>query len=114
MAPSVRVMRSCSASFRSPGTTSSTGPDAPCCSNACAEHSCTVRTRTTRPARGLLSAGNLVKLAVDRPDRRRAKKRAAEIAKGDWASEAVRAAIQSAQAATTAAVAAAGAAAAGS
>ena len=68
----------------------------------------------TGPLIGLLSAGNLVKLVVDRPDRRRAKKRAAEIAKGDWASEAVRTAIQSAQAAMTAAVAASGAAAAGS
>jgi len=68
----------------------------------------------TGPLIGLLSAGDLVKLVIDRPDRRRAKKRAAEIAKGDWASEGVRAAIQSAQAAMTAAVVASGAAAAGS
>jgi hypothetical protein len=68
----------------------------------------------TGPLIGLLSAGDLVKLVVDRPDRRRAKKRAAEIAKGDWASESVRAAIQSAHAAMTAAVVASGAVAAGS
>ena len=68
----------------------------------------------TGPLIGLLSAGNLAKLVVDRPDRRRAKKRAAEIAKGDWAREAVRAAIESAQAAMTAAVAASGQPAAGS
>ncbi len=66
------------------------------------------------PLIGLLSAGNLVKLVVEKPDRKRAKKRAAEIAEGDWASESVRAAIRSAQAAMTAAVVAATAASAGS
>jgi len=68
----------------------------------------------TGPLIGLLSAGNLVKLVVERPDRRRAKKRAEEIAQGDWASESVKKAIQSAQAAMLAAVAASGAVAAGS
>ena len=68
----------------------------------------------TGPLIGLLSAGELVKLVVDKPDRKRAKKRAAEIAEGDWASESVRVAIQAARAAMTAAVVAASAASAGS
>ena len=68
----------------------------------------------TGPLIGLLSAGNLVKFVVDRPDRKRAKKRAAEIAEGDWASESVRAAIRAANAAMTAAIAASAAAASGS
>jgi hypothetical protein len=68
----------------------------------------------TGPLIGLLSAGELVKLVVDKPDRKRAKKRAAEIAEGDWASESVKAAIQAARAAMTAAVVASTAATAGS
>jgi hypothetical protein len=68
----------------------------------------------TGPLIGLLSAGELVKYVVDKPDRKRAKKQAAEIAEGDWASEGVRKAIQAARAAMTAAVAASGAAASGS
>lgn len=63
----------------------------------------------TGPLVGLLSAGNLVKLVVDKPDRRQARKRAAEVAEGDWASAGVKKAIQSAQAAMLAAVAASGA-----
>ena len=58
----------------------------------------------TGPLISLLWAGNNVSLVVDRPDRRRAKKRAAVIADGDWASAGVRTAIQSAHAAVTAAV----------
>ena len=68
----------------------------------------------TGPIIGLLSAGELVRLVVDRPDRKRAKKRAAALAEGDWASEGVRTAIRSARAAVTAAVVASTATAAGS
>jgi hypothetical protein len=59
----------------------------------------------TGPLIGLLSAAGLVKLVVDKPDRKRATARAKVIAQGDWASEGVRQAIQAAQAAMTAAIA---------
>jgi hypothetical protein len=50
---------------------------------------------------GLLSAADLVKVVVDKPDRKRAKARAKVVAEGDWASEAVRQAIAAAQTAMT-------------
>lgn len=55
----------------------------------------------TGPLIGLLSAADLTKLLVDKPDRKRAKARAKVIAQGDWASEGVRKAIQAAQSAVT-------------
>lgn len=61
----------------------------------------------TGPLIGLLYAADLTKLLVDKPDRKRAKARAKAIAEGDWASEGVRKAIQSAQAAITAGIVAA-------
>ena len=61
----------------------------------------------TGPLIGLLSAGDLTKLLVDKPDRKRAKARAKVIADGDWASEGVRKAIQAAQSAVTAGIVAA-------
>lgn len=61
----------------------------------------------TGPLVGLLSAADLVKIVVDKPDRKVAKARAKVLAEGDWASEGVRKAIQAAQAAITAGVVAA-------
>jgi len=61
----------------------------------------------TGPLIGLLSAGDLVKIIVDKPDRKVAKARAKVLADGDWASESVRKAIQAAQAAITAGIVAA-------
>lgn len=61
----------------------------------------------TGPLIGLLSAADLVKIVVDKPDRKVAKERAKELAKGDWASVGVRKAIEAAQAAITAGVVAA-------
>ncbi|CAN5408977.1 hypothetical protein BH09ACT10_BH09ACT10_25630 [soil metagenome] len=59
----------------------------------------------------LASAAGGIKRLVDKPDRKKAQRRAATISEGNWASEAVRAAIQAAQvAASSAAVAAAAAA----
>lgn len=58
----------------------------------------------TGPLIGLLSAADLVKVVVDKHDRKAAKARAKEMADGDWASEGVRKAIQAAQAAITAAI----------
>lgn len=49
----------------------------------------------------------MVKVFVDKPDRKVAKARADVLAEGDWATEGVRKAIQAAQAAVTAGVAAA-------
>ena len=61
----------------------------------------------TGPLIGLLSAADLTKLLVDKPERRLAKARAKAIAEGDWASEGVRRAIQAAQSAITAGIVAA-------
>ncbi len=61
----------------------------------------------TGPLIALLSAADLVKIVVDKPDRKLAKARAKELAAGDWASEGVRKAIQAAQAAITAGIVAA-------
>ncbi len=61
----------------------------------------------TGPLIGLLSAADLTKLLVDKPDRKQAKARAKVIAEGDWASEGVRKAIQAAQSAVTAGIVAA-------
>lgn len=61
----------------------------------------------TGPLIGLLAAGDLTKLLVDKPERKRAKARAKVIAEGDWASEGVRKAIQAAQSAVTAGIVAA-------
>lgn len=58
----------------------------------------------TGPVIGLLSAADLTKTLVDKPDRKRAKERAKIIAEGDWASEGVRQAIQAAQTAMTVAI----------
>lgn len=58
----------------------------------------------TGPLIGLLSAADLTKLFVDKPDRKRAKARAKVIAEGDWASEGVRKAIQAAQSAVAAGI----------
>jgi hypothetical protein len=63
---------------------------------------------------GLLSAADLTKLLVDKPDRKQAKARAKVIAEGDWANERVRRAIRAAQSAVTAGIVAATAGAAGS
>lgn len=52
----------------------------------------------TGPLVGLLSAADLLRLVVDRSDLKRAKKRAAEVSDGDWASEGVRQAIRDSQA----------------
>ena len=60
--------------------------------------------RETGPLIGLLSAADLTKLLVDKPDRKRAKARAKVVAEGDWASEGVRKAIQAAQSAVTAGI----------
>ena len=51
------------------------------------------------PLIGLLSAADLTKLMVDKPERKQAKARAKVISEGDWASEGVRKAIQAAQSA---------------
>jgi hypothetical protein len=59
----------------------------------------------TGPLIGLLSAAGLVKLVVDKPDRKQATARAKVIAESDWAAEGVRQAIKAAQAAMTAAIA---------
>jgi hypothetical protein len=61
----------------------------------------------TGPLIGLLSAADLTKLLVDKPERKQAKARAKVIAEGDWASEGVRKAIQATQAAVTAGIVAA-------
>jgi hypothetical protein len=61
----------------------------------------------TGPLIGLLSAADLTKLLVDKPERKLAKARAKVIAEGDWASEGVRKAIQAAQSAVTAGIVAA-------
>lgn len=61
----------------------------------------------TGPLIGLLSAADMVKIVVDKPDRKAAKARAKVLAEGDWASEGVRKAIQAAQTAITAGVVAA-------
>lgn len=58
----------------------------------------------TGPLIGLLSAADLVKIVVDKPDRKVAKQRAKVLAQGDWATEGVRKAIQAAQAAITAGI----------
>ena len=58
----------------------------------------------TGPLIGLLSAADLTKLFVDKPERKAAKARAKVISEGDWASEGVRKAIQAAQAAVTAGI----------
>ncbi|WP_194839901.1 MULTISPECIES: GOLPH3/VPS74 family protein [Aeromicrobium] len=56
---------------------------------------------TTGPIIGLLSAADLTKAVVDKPDRSLAKARAKVISEGDWASASVRKAIQAAQSAIT-------------
>ncbi len=56
------------------------------------------------PLIGLLCAADLVKIVVDKPDRKVAKERAKELANGDWASEGVHKAIGAAQAAVTAGI----------
>lgn len=61
----------------------------------------------TGPLIGLLSAADMVKIVVDKPDRKAAKERAKVLADGDWASEGVKKAIQAAQAAITASIVAA-------
>ncbi|GAA3522677.1 hypothetical protein GCM10022234_18540 [Aeromicrobium panaciterrae] len=61
----------------------------------------------TAPLVGLLSAADMTKIVVDKPDRKVAKARAKVLADGDWASEGVRKAIQAAQAAITASIVAA-------
>ncbi len=61
----------------------------------------------TGPLIGLLAASDMVKVFVDKPDRKVAKARAKVLAEGDWATEGVRKAIQAAQAAVTAGVVAA-------
>lgn len=58
----------------------------------------------TGPVIGLLSAADLTKKLVDKPDRKQAKARAKVVAEGDWASEGVRKAIQAAQSAMTTAI----------
>ena len=60
----------------------------------------------TGPLIGLLSAADLTKIVVDKPDRKKAKARAKVLAEGDWASEGVRKAIKAAQAAMSGAIAA--------
>jgi hypothetical protein len=59
----------------------------------------------TGPLIGLLSAADLTKIVVDKPDRKKAKARAKILAEGDWASEGVRKAIKAAQAAMSGAIA---------
>jgi hypothetical protein len=54
---------------------------------------------TTGPLVGLLHAGKLLKVVVDGPDRKRARKRAEVVSQGDWASAGVRDAIKAAQSA---------------
>ncbi len=61
----------------------------------------------TGPLIGLLAASDMVKVFVDKPDRKVAKARAKVLAEGDWATEGVRKAIQAAQAAVTAGIVAA-------
>ncbi len=61
----------------------------------------------TGPLVGLLHAGDLLGLVVDRPDRKRAKERAKEVSRGDWAAEGVRDAIAAATMAVMTAVVAA-------
>jgi hypothetical protein len=56
------------------------------------------------PLIGLLSATDLVKAVVGKSDAKRAKAKAKEIAKGDWASEGVRKAIEATNAAVAAGV----------
>jgi hypothetical protein len=58
----------------------------------------------TGPLVSLLHAGDLLGVVVDRPDRKRAKDRADEVSRGDWAAQGVRDAIASANAAIMAAV----------
>jgi hypothetical protein len=56
------------------------------------------------PLVGLLLAADLLRLVVEKRDRKAAKARAKVVAEGDWASEGVRRAIQDAQTAMTAAM----------
>ncbi len=58
----------------------------------------------TGPLVGLLAAGDLLGVVVDRPDRNRAKERAKQVSGGDWAAKGVRDAIAAANAAVMAAV----------
>jgi hypothetical protein len=58
----------------------------------------------TGPLIGLLAAADMLKIVVDKPDRKVAKARAKVLADGDWASEGVRKAIQAAQVAITAGI----------
>lgn len=58
----------------------------------------------TGPLVGLLLAGDLLGLVVERADKKRAKARATVVAGADWASDGVRQAIAAAQAAMTAGV----------
>jgi hypothetical protein len=58
----------------------------------------------TGPLIGLLSAADLTKVLVDKPERKQAKARAKVLAEGDWASEGVRKAIQAAQSAVAAGI----------
>ncbi|WP_375001635.1 GPP34 family phosphoprotein [Aeromicrobium sp. CTD01-1L150] len=65
---------------------------------------------TTGPLVGLLLAGDLLGIVVERADKKQAKARAKAVADGDWASDGVRQAIASAEAAMAAVVIGAGAA----
>jgi hypothetical protein len=58
----------------------------------------------TGPLVGLLHAGDLLGVVVDRPDRKRAKERAKQVSEGDWAAKGVRDAIAAANAAVMTAV----------
>lgn len=58
----------------------------------------------TGPVIALLSAGDLVRVVVDRSQRKRAKERAAAIAEDDWATDGVRRAVRTAQSALMAAI----------
>ncbi len=62
---------------------------------------------TTGPLVGLLLASDLLKVVVDRPDRKRARMRAEVVSQGDWASDVVREAIKAAQSAVAVAAVAA-------
>jgi hypothetical protein len=68
----------------------------------------------TGPVIGLLHAASLLRTVVDKPELKSAKRRAAEVSAGDWASKAVKDAIAASQAAVLAATTAGVAAAAGS
>jgi hypothetical protein len=58
----------------------------------------------TGPLVGILHAGDLLGVVVDKPDRKRAKERAKEVSRGDWAAEGVRQAIAAANMAVMTAV----------